>query len=204
GSTAPTNGYGFFIQGHRNTLDQKEEWYYNASNKRLNVYFGSQNPNSSHVQFAIKDYLLTKSYNANHVTVDNLHFKGANKDAIHIAGGRGITIENTDVEYAGENGLTSMSISDLVINNSRISYSYNNGIYLRYGNEGAKVTNNLVEQSFMFPGSSENGDGNGVGIFALADNTLIEYNQIKDTGYSAIYFGGNSTVVKNNLIDTYC
>lgn len=204
GSTVPTNGYGFFIQGHRNTLDQKGEWFYNKSNKKLNVYFGSQNPGSAHIQVSTKDYLLTKSYNERYITIENLHFKGANKDAIHIAGGRGITIENTDVEYSGENGLTSMSITDLVINNSRVSHSFNNGIYLRYGNQGAKVTNNLVEHTFVFPGSSDNGDGNGVGIFALADNTLIEYNEIKDTGYSAIYFGGNSTVVKNNLIDTYC
>lgn len=204
GAIAPSNDYGFFIQGHRNTLDRRGEWYFNPSNKKIYVHFGSGSPSSTKIEVATKDNLLIKGYLNSYITIENLILKGANKDVIHIAGGRGISIENTDVEYAGENGITSMSILDLVINNNRVNYSNNNGIYLRYGNKGAKVTNNVVENTFVFPGASQNGDGNGIGIYALDDNTLIEYNQVKYTGYSGIHFGGNSTVVKNNLVDVYC
>src|SRR5690606_4399761 len=192
GAIAPSNDYGFFIQGHRNTLDRRGEWYFNPSNKKIYVHFGSGSPSSTKIEVATKDNLLIKGYLNSYITIENLILKGANKDVIHIAGGRGISIENTDVEYAGENGITSMSILDLVINNNRVNYSNNNGIYLRYGNKGAKVTNNVVENTFVFPGASQNGDGNGIGIYALDDNTLIEYNQVKYTGYSGIHFGGNS------------
>src|SRR5690606_28291952 len=87
GSYGPGNGYGFFIQGHLQALDKLGEWYYNGSNKKLNVYFGSNNPNSQVIQASSLDYLITKTYGVSNLRIENLHLNGSNKDAIHFAGG---------------------------------------------------------------------------------------------------------------------
>src|SRR5690606_32705087 len=108
-----------------------------------------------------------------HFRIESLHFKGANKDGIHIAGGKDIQINNSVVEHAGENGITAMSVLELVVNNSRFTNSLNNGINLRYGNVGAKITNNIVENTFIFQGGVQNSDRNGVGILVTADNSVV-------------------------------
>lgn len=203
GSYRPGEGYGMFIQGHRNTLDQFGEWYYEENKGRLYVHFGSSSPNSNVVQASTADYLVTKSYAASHLRIENLHFNGANRDAIHLAGGTNVRIVNVDVDNSGENGMTMMSISNLVVDNSKISRSLNNGINLRYGNEGAKITNNVVENTFIFPGGIQNGDKNGVGILVTSNNSLVEYNQVLNTGFNGISFEGNGTNIKNNVIDGY-
>src|SRR5690606_20831871 len=56
----------------------------------------------------------------------------------------------------------------------------------------------------IMPGSNQNGDGNGIGIYANDDNTSIENNVVRNSGYNGIHFGGNNSIVKNNLIDTFC
>ena len=49
---APTDGFGYFVQNHLNTLDQLGEWYFNPSTKKVSVYFGSNNPSSYTVNLA--------------------------------------------------------------------------------------------------------------------------------------------------------
>lgn len=204
GSYRPSNGYGMFVQGHIKTLDKTGEWYYDGSNKKLSVYLGSSNPSSSEIQASSLDYLLSKTYHASHLRIENLHFNGANKDAIHLAGGNDIQIRNVEIENSGENGMTLMSVLNLVIDNSRVVNSLNNGIALQYGNLGARVTNNVVENTFIFQGGARNSDKNGIGILVTSNNSVIEYNKIINTGFNGITFEGNGTLIKNNLIDNYC
>ncbi|MCC5939721.1 MAG: right-handed parallel beta-helix repeat-containing protein [Lunatimonas sp.] len=203
-SYSPSVNWGFFIQDHINTLDQAGEWFYNRSTKRLNMFFGSSNASSRSVSVGSLDHLLTKNSSASYVTIENIQFRGANKDAVHLNGGSGIKLKNSDVEFAGENGLFVTSVEELEIDNCKINYSLNTGIYLRFGNPGAKVTNNIVENSFVFQGGSQSGNNNGIGIFAGSDDVLIENNQVINTGYNGIHFGGNRTKIRNNLVDGYC
>jgi parallel beta-helix repeat protein len=203
GSYSPSKGYGFFIQGHLQALDKLGEWHYNGTNKKLHVYFGSNNPNSNVIQASSLDYLITKTYGISNLRIENLHLNGSNKDAIHFAGGTNIQINNTEVENSGENGITMMSVLNLVINNSRVANSLNNGINLKYGNVGAKVSNNVIENSYIFQGTAQSGDNSGVGILVTSDNSIIEHNKVINTGYNGISFNGNGTQIKNNLIDKY-
>ncbi|MFC4873633.1 malectin domain-containing carbohydrate-binding protein [Negadavirga shengliensis] len=204
GPFSPSKGYGFFIQGHLGTLDRFGEWFYSKASKKLNVFFGSSGPGANKVFMSTADHLLTKSYNASHILIENINFRGSNKDALHLAGGDGFKIINTDINYAGENGVIAMSVTRLEIDNCNVSYSLNNGIYLRYGNVGAKVTNSKVENTFPFQGGAQNGDNNGVGIFTRSDNALVENNIVRNTGFNGIFFMGNETIIKNNLVDGYC
>lgn len=196
--------YGFFIQDHINTLDLEGEWFYNRTSRRLNFFFGSTNPTSRRVSLVTLDHLLTKSFGSSNVVVEGLHFRGSNKDAVHLSGGSGIKVRNNLIEFAGENGIYVTSVLELEIDNCVVSTSLNSGIYLRFGNPGARVTNNRVENSSFFQGGAQSSSNNGVGIFAGSDNILVENNIVTNTGYNGIHFNGNGTIVRNNLVDGYC
>src|SRR5690606_38016094 len=58
----PKAGFGFFIKNHLQTLDRFGEWYYNPSNKKMNVYLGNVNPSSYKIEASTLDFLLTKTY----------------------------------------------------------------------------------------------------------------------------------------------
>tara|TARA_R110001592_G_scaffold105579_3_gene296905 strand:+ start:180648 stop:185162 length:4515 start_codon:yes stop_codon:yes gene_type:complete len=203
GAYSPSEGYGFFIQNHLSTLDKFGEWFYNSSRK-LNVYFGNTNPNNREVLVSTLENLLVKDYNVDHILIQNLHFKGAIKDAIYIGEGKDIVLNNSEVEFSGENGITSLNISDLVIKNCRVNYSLNTGLNLRYGNDNAVIRDNIIENSFPFNGGSQNQDNNGNGILISGNNILIENNTIKQTGFNGIHFSGNNISIKNNLIQEFC
>ncbi len=199
-----SNNFGFFVQNHINTLDRFGEWVYNGGNKKLYVFMGSNSPDNFNIQIPTRDNLFVKSYGARNFQIENLNFKGSNNDAISLAGGRNITLLNNKIEFSGQNGILSKSVVDLKIIGCEINYSNNNGIFLRYENIGVQILNNKITNTATFQGTMANGDGAGIGIFVISDNSKVEYNEIINTGYSGIYFGGNSTEVSYNFIDNFC
>ncbi|MCC5939719.1 MAG: right-handed parallel beta-helix repeat-containing protein [Lunatimonas sp.] len=204
-SYSPKEGFGFFIQNHPNTLDQFGEWYFSPSTKKLRLFFGNVNTSSAKVEYASLPYLLTKNSRVNHIVLENLHLSGANKDAIYFSGnGDDLKIKGVDVEFTGENGMHILSHTNLEIDGSSASSTYNNGMFLRFGNPGAIIRNNSVNDAASIPGRNANGDGSGVGIFAVSENILIERNKVTNIGYNGIQFNGTSTVVRQNFIDTFC
>ncbi|HSI78893.1 MAG TPA: malectin domain-containing carbohydrate-binding protein [Lunatimonas sp.] len=196
--------YGFFIQNHISTLDRFGEWYFNPTSKKLSMFFGNVSPNGRNIEVSTLNNLLTKSYGASYITIQNLNFKGANSDVVDISGGREIKFNKVRVEFAGESGVYARSVVNLSFENSYVENCLNNGFYLRYGNSNASIKNNIVKNSARFPGGVRNGDSSGNGIIALDDNTIIEGNEVYNTGYLGIHFGGNNTIVKNNLVDNFC
>lgn len=199
----PIEGFGFFIQNHLSTLDRFGEWYYDKS-KKLNVYFGGINPNNHEVMVGTLANLFVKSYSIDHLLIQSIHFKGANEDAIYIGEGKDIVISNTDIEFSGINGITSLNIEDLQILNCHVNFSLNTGLNLRYGNDNAIIKDNIIENTFPFQGSIQNGDNNGNGISVSGLNVLIENNTVRQTGFNGIRFMGNDITIKNNLVQNFC
>ncbi len=196
--------YGFFIQNHISTLDKFGEWYYNPSSKKIRLFFGSEAASNRLIEVSTLDNLLTKTYGTSHISIQNLHFRGANSDLIYLTGGKDIRLSNLKMEFAGENGILAKSVVDIKVENNFVSDSYNNGIFLRYGNTNASVKSNIVKNSGISAGGVQNGDMAGIGILAMDDNSNIEGNEVYNTGYSGIYFTGNNSVVKNNFVDNFC
>ncbi|HLW33737.1 MAG TPA: right-handed parallel beta-helix repeat-containing protein, partial [Aequorivita sp.] len=198
GTYNPNKNFGFFIQGHIKTLDQLGEWYYNPSTKKLSVYFGSNQPSSYVLQASTFDHLVTNDHNVGHIVFDNLQFKGANKNAFFLIRSQNIDIKNVDIEFSGENALYALNLPNLTIENSSASYSNNSGLIVYNDTPNAKVINNKVTNTNTIPGLGISGIGSGYAIEVVSDNSLVEYNEIVNTGYLGIRFGGNHTVVKNN------
>lgn len=200
----PIKNYGYFIQGHLETLDQLGEWHYEPSSKTLFVFLGEKNPKSILLQASTIDYLVTNHSGTAYINFNNLHFKGANKDAFYLRQGRNFSIDHCKIEGSGENGINAKDIPYFSLKNSKIVNSLNNGVDLGQNTPYATLNNNLVENTNLFAGMGKSGVGNGLAIQASSEHNLIEYNSIINTGYIGIRFGGDSTIIKNNYIDTFC
>ncbi|GAB2995060.1 hypothetical protein GCM10027284_12090 [Cyclobacterium sediminis] len=196
--------YGFFIQNHIKTLDTFGEWYFNPSTKKINVFFGSSNPSAMKIEVSTLDNLLIKDYRDINVSIENINFKGANKDAIKLEGGSNIKIANSEINFSGENGILSLEVLDLLVEKNNINSTYNNAMYLRYGNDNAIIRDNEITKTALVAGRTQNEDAAGIGIFAYGENVLVQNNAIINSGFNGIQFNGNYSVVKNNFVDTFC
>ncbi|WP_154859143.1 malectin domain-containing carbohydrate-binding protein [Cyclobacterium xiamenense] len=198
----PQAGYGYFIQNHPGTLDRYGEWYYNPSTRKMRVYFGS-NPGNTRVEASTLDFIVEKTGQARHLVFENLHFKGANRNAFQFEGGNDIKLSNCKIDVSGEDGVFFAGVSNLVIENSAVNYANNVGMNLKISDD-AIIRGNSIQNTYMFPGHGRSGDGVGLAIFSDGDNNLIEYNEIKRSGYIGIRFGGDDTHVRYNFIDGFC
>src|SRR5690606_11496551 len=204
GTYKPVRNYGFFIQDHIKTLDQYGEWYYNRSSKKLSIYFGSKAPNSVTVQAAVSDNLVTNSSKVEHIVFDNLSFKGADKIAVSIHNASNIHIKNSEIAFSGENAIYLTNLPNFTLESSHVSYAQNSGVILNHNTPSAKLVNNKIENINVYHGMGKTGIGSGNGLEVASDNSLVEYNEILNTGYVGIRFGGNNTVIKNNYINNFC
>lgn len=197
-------GYGWFVQNALGTLDLPGEFYFNYNTDVMNVY--SSNAISGHtVRAAAMDYLLNlngKSY----VTVENLGFEGANMSAIYGVNGSNVQIKSNTIRKSGAAGIQLSSISSLLIDNNDVDWSLSTGIQARCnGLSGVTITNNLVNHTFQYAGMGDYSNDAGAtrGITASANNLLVQYNRVLNSGYSAIAFQGSNVNVKNNVVQNY-
>ncbi len=196
----PKENYGYFIQNSPLTLDKQGEWYYNPSSKKIWLY-STYEPKK--VNVATLDNLITFSNNS-YVNIDNLIIEGCSKNAININFGSNIHITNCDISFSGQNGVNVNKHLNFLIENCTIENSVNNGIDLGTNSSYAIVQNNIIRNTSVIEGMSRSGDQNSIAIFTKSRNSLIKYNKIINTGYTAVYFAGDSALIENNFIDTFC
>ncbi|HEV8082875.1 MAG TPA: right-handed parallel beta-helix repeat-containing protein, partial [Chitinophagaceae bacterium] len=136
-----TDNFGYFIQNDIRTLDMIGEWYYNPSLKKINMFFGSNNPSSYDVKVGAVDNLVYIN-SINNVVFDNLSFKGANVYGLIINAAQNIQVKNCDIIASGDCGIKASNTTSLVVENSFVSYSNNNGIDLENNNNNSIVKGN--------------------------------------------------------------
>lgn len=113
-------GWGYFLNNHRNTLDQDGEWYYDATARRVYLYSVGGTPAGIEGSVILEDaatlrhggLMLSNGAATAYVIVDNLELKnwfnhgistpgGMNGDIYHHLTVRNVTIK--DVDNAGVN-----------------------------------------------------------------------------------------------------
>jgi len=196
---APTDGFGFFIQNDSTALDTLNEWYYNPTSKKLRIY-SIVSPTG--VQVVTKSQLVLIS--ANYITLNGLSFTGGDYLMESTSGITNLTIQNCTLNYAGIDGALLYACTNLVIDNNTISNSNNDGIILNSTTNGALITNNIFNKNGSISGLGQNGVSQYSGIWNSGKGLIAEHNKILNTGYDGIASFGDSTLIKNNFIDSFC
>lgn len=199
----PYDYQGYFIQNDIKTLDKFGEWYYNPSTHKLSVFFGSVRPSSYTVQAPAYNNLISSQKYSN-IVFTKLAIIGANGTGVNIKFGSNITIQECDIKFSGQNGVDAKFHPNFTIKNSTISNSNNSGIDLGYSGDYATIRNNKITNTYIFAGLGRSGDGHGLGIQSNGNGSIIEYNEIRNTGYIGLNFSGNDVTIKNNLVDNFC
>jgi parallel beta-helix repeat protein len=197
----PKNGFGYFIQDHPATVDREGEWYYDRNNKKVFMYFGMGDPNSHEVKVGIIDTLVY-GYGVSDIVFDNIHFEGADVAGIRFVNSQRITIRNAEFTYSGTEALLITGSSQTLVEGSSFNYTNNNAIRLMDCNFSV-VRNNIVKNTGLLAGMGLSNNQQYEGIYLTGTSGLIEFNRVDSTGYSAISFGGEATVVQNNFVDVY-
>jgi parallel beta-helix repeat protein len=201
--SAPTNGYGYFIQKSAKTLDQFGEWYYDEARKTMMVYFGNKNPNSFNVTTsAVNNMVDIKRFN--YVTFENLTFTGAGNNTFNIIQSKKITLKNCDINLTGAEAVFANYSPYITVENCKINHSLSSALNFDAGCINAVITKNHIQNTGLITGAGKSGSGTYEAITSFGDNTVIEKNVIDSVGYNGIYFGGNSSYVKNNYITYFC
>ncbi len=198
----PIDNFGYFIQKSINTLDQTGEWFYNTATKKMDVFFGTSNPQYSTVQASILNNLITLN-GENNISFVNLALTGSNKDAISISSAQNITISNCTILYSGANALSGTNTQGLRIQSNRISETNNTALSLSNSCSGSFILNNVITNTGIHAGMGQSGNDTYEGIWISGDNNTIENNTIDSTGYIGIDFSGNNTLIKNNVISHF-
>ena len=195
-------GWGFFIQADARTLDTQNEWYYDASEKKLSVYSTSE-PTS--VQLATRDTLVY-IVNKNYITFDGIKFTGANGQAFYLGNTKNLTIKNCsfDFNYNGIKGYQfGGASSNVLIDSCTFNHTNNDAISLPSEFAGATITHNSTDKTGLFEGLAASGQSRW-GINTTGDDYTIQYNTVRNTGYVGIGFNGSDVLCDKNIVDSFC
>jgi len=195
-----TDGFGFFIQNHRDACDQVNEWWYDSASKKIGIY-NTVTPTG--VQVANIDYLVnigSRSY----LNFTEIQFAGSNTATVNVTSGHHCNFAMCEFFFQGINGFfVTPAANNLSVIACSANYTNNNFI------EGASgqtwtIVSNTIENTGQIPGSGQSKDGNYIGIHNVGSNSLVQYNNLINTGYNGIEFKGDNVRILNNLVDTFC
>lgn len=201
------NGYGYFVMGSLNTLDQYGEWYYNKSNHKLYIYFGDKTPSRHTINVpTIETGIEVQS---SHVVLKNICLRYYNSYGVHNNWGNmqdfqaincRFNMHGIDAIYfSGRDGIT---IQNCIFNNTM-----SNAIVANNANNHLSIVNNTIRNTGVLPGMAiyDEGIKNGHAIFTQVTNSTITDNEIYNTGYIGINFTACSNVdIERNIIDSVC
>lgn len=201
-------GTGFFFQNDSTFLDAYGEWSYDSTSKKLCVYSAS----SPVVQISTIDtlvYVNGRSY----ITFDNLSIQGANMAAFQFDSLSNVTVQNCSINYSGTLALSAQKCSYLSAINDSIQNSLSGGIYWRRVDpytpmqdtcNFATVSGNYIKNTGIYAGMGMNNNGRYVGIYVVGRKPSILNNRIDSIGFNAVFFNGDTGLIKNNYISNFC
>ena len=203
----PRVNYGYFLQRDSRTLDQDGEWWHDATNNRLRMYFGNNSPTSYNIQIATVDTLF-RCQGLSYVTISDISFIGSNKGAIIFNGGIGITTTNCDVNNSGAEAITMMSSKNVTVDNCTTTNSLGSGIRMYSASTGPinlTVKNCTVTNTAYIAGmetSNQNNSGTAIQCYG-GDNVNVLNNRVINSGYNGIWWQGSNVYIKYNFVNTF-
>lgn len=199
----PVDGNGYFIQNHIGTLDQQGEWYYDAYNKKIYMYFAGGTPNTYNVKVSTQDKNAILNDRTN-VDFRNLDFEGANTAGVSLINCQSITFTECNFLNQGGVSLYGGMLDYITVQNCYLKNSLSNGIFFEYESHHCTIDNVTVENTNTISGSGRSGDGVGTGISITGNNNIVKKNRVVNSGYNGIEFAGDNILVEKNFVDSFC
>ena len=198
----PTPGYGYFIQNDIRTLDQQNEWYFDAAAKKLKMYATTA---PAAVKVAVQKSLIDATAGIRHyITIDGLALQGSYGAAIAFAGSAaGVTIQNCDLSNIGGFGIHINNCINAVVKQNTLTNILCGGIASSGNGTGNYVGYNTLKNIEYVPGAGPNGAGLSA-INNSGANTVTEYNTVTNCAYIAIKPGGTNSHTRYNVLDFFC
>lgn len=200
-------GTGFFFQNDSSFLDVQGEWSYDSATKRFQIY----STTLPTVQISTIDTLIYVNHN-NYITFDNISVTGANKAAFQFDSLSNITVQNCSINNSGTIALSAQKCSYLSALNDSIQNSLSGAIYWRRFDpytptqdtcNYATVNGCYIKNTAVLPGMGLSNNGRYVGVYVIGHQLQIINNRIDSTGYIAIFFNGDTSLIKNNFVSNY-
>ncbi len=195
------DGFGYFIQNDPRTLDQQGEWYYNPVNKKFSLY-SETDPNTFATEATKLDNII-KLNTVSDITIENLQFFGSGKLAMQVQNCNRLTIRNNEVKSSGENGVDFSSSNNVLFESNLINRT-NNNAFIQNGCKKFVMRNNIIKNTALVAGMGLGSDGQYNAVQFSGTNILAEYNTIDSVGYLGFNFGGDTVLIRNNVISNYC
>ena len=202
------NGYGYFIQKHLLTLDQRGEWFFDRETGRIFIYHEKNLPWENYTtEASVSDTGLAIA-ESEHIAIRDLVIKNQRTTGVVLSHCDHIILSGVEILHSGVNGLVVTSCRGPLVENTRIADSNNNGVEWNDNIDGRFVGNTILRTG-MQAGRGASGDGNYIALTISAGNpltgkNLIADNRIDSTGYSAIDFRTGNTTIRNNIISNFC
>ena len=195
--------YGFFIQNDPRTLSVQNEWYFNPTTKKIQVYSVEE---PMDVRVSSVEHIVSMLYK-NSVTFDGISFQGGNINGIHIRSCADITVVNSAIDFC-YNGLFGQDYGQSSINflfyNNTVNNINNNGVDVRSEFTNGIINRNEFNNCGMLLGMSGKADAAAQSIMQSSEGLTIRYNRINNSGYLGIGNFGNGANVSNNFIRNSC
>lgn len=198
-----TPGWGYFIQNHPQTLDQRGEWYYEPTRHTLQLYLDQGNPNEQSIRATAVDWVIDLA-NSAYITIQNLHIAQARTANFYAQNASNLTLSNTDLSDSGEDGVVIQGTGETVLlDRCTITANNNNGFFIG-AYQNVTFQRSTIRQVGLIPGRGRSGDGQYTGFQSQAtQNTLIQNNVIDSIGYCGITIQNNTTI-RQNVISNFC
>jgi len=205
-STAPIAAkWGYFIQNDIRTLDTFGEWFYDLKTSNFYMYFGSEDPANHFVKVATLNNLIIFDPGITYCQLENISLNGVNKTAVGGSWNHNTLIRYCDISSSGNYGIVFTKSLNLEINNCIIDHCYDNGMYIVEECDYAVLCDNTISNIGLLPGMGQGRFESCMGMYVRgSNNSVIEYNKLRNIGYNGIRYSGNNITIKNNYLNTFC
>lgn len=192
------NGYGYFIQNHRNTLDKQGEWYFSADSNKFYLY-STTNPDTFTTEAPSKSNSVTAS-TVNYINIKNICFRNSNQYGIRSENSSNITLSDCLFKNL-HNAVFFNVVQQVSVSNNTITNISNNGISITGSNY--TCTNNQLSNIGLRAGMGEPNNNQYNAINFVGSDASCEGNRMDQLGFCGIRFEGSRLTLKNNVISNF-